>query len=118
MFGYSWVREGQHSDLCHAILDDMDRFDIALESSLHTETGPGVYEVAIKYDDALRAAGQVAAAFSRRGMKRNSPHGSGYSVTFMAKVERERFPARAATCTSPSGRTERTFFTTPLLSTS
>ena len=41
---------GQNADLCHAILDDMERFGIPIEG-LHTETGPGVYEVAIKYDE-------------------------------------------------------------------
>jgi glutamine synthetase len=81
MFGYSWVREGQHADLCHAILDDMDRFDIPIEG-LHTETGPGVYEAAIQYDDALRAADK--AALFKTGMKILASR-LGYSVTFMAK---------------------------------
>src|SRR5919206_471566 len=44
MFGYSWLREEQHKAFCHAILDEMAAFDCALEA-LHTETGPGVYEV-------------------------------------------------------------------------
>ena len=60
MFGYSWVREGQNADLCHAILDDMERFGIPIEG-LHTETGPGVYEVAIQYDEALRVGRQGGA---------------------------------------------------------
>jgi len=59
MFGYSWVREGQNSALCHAILDEMEAFDIPIEG-LHTETGPGVYEVAIRYDEALRMADKAA----------------------------------------------------------
>jgi glutamine synthetase len=81
MFGYSWVREGQNADLCHAILDDMDKFDVPIEA-LHTETGPGVYEVAIKYDDALRAADK--AALFKAAMKQLVAR-LGYSVTFMAK---------------------------------
>jgi len=81
MFGYSWVREGQHADLCHAILDDLERFDIPVEG-LHTETGPGVYEVAIKYDEALRAADK--AALFKTAMKLVAAR-LGYSVTFMAK---------------------------------
>lgn len=81
MFGYSWVREGQHADLCHAILDDMDRFGIPIEG-LHTETGPGVYEAAIKYDDALRAADK--AALFKTAMKQVAAR-LGYAVTFMAK---------------------------------
>jgi glutamine synthetase len=81
MFGYSWVREGQHADLCHAILDDMDLFDVPIEG-LHTETGPGVYEAAIRYDDALRAADR--AALFKTAMKQVAAR-LGYSVTFMAK---------------------------------
>jgi glutamine synthetase len=81
MFGYSWVRSGQNADLCHAILDDMERFGIAIEG-LHTETGPGVYEVAIKYDEARRA-GDSAALF-KTAMKQVA-HRLGYAVTFMAK---------------------------------
>jgi len=81
MFGYSWLREGQHADLCNAILDDLERFDIPIEG-LHTETGPGVYEVAIKYDAALRAADK--AALCKTAMKLVAAR-LGYSVTFMAK---------------------------------
>jgi glutamine synthetase len=81
MFGYSWVREGQHSDLCHAILDEMASFDIAIEA-LHTETGPGVYEVAIRYDEALRMADK--AALFKTSMKQLCAK-RGLSVTFMAK---------------------------------
>jgi glutamine synthetase len=81
MFGYSWVREGQHADLCHAILDDMERFGIPIEG-LHTETGPGVYEAAIAYDEALRAADK--AALFKTSMKQIAAR-LGYSVTFMAK---------------------------------
>jgi glutamine synthetase len=81
MFGYSWVREGQHADLCHAILDDMERFGIPIEG-LHTETGPGVYEVAIAYDEALRAADK--AALFKTSMKQVAAR-LGYAVTFMAK---------------------------------
>ncbi len=81
MFGYSWVREGQHADLCHAILDQMERFGIPIEG-LHTETGPGVYEAAIKYDDAMRAADK--GALFKTAMKIVAAR-LGYSVTFMAK---------------------------------
>ncbi len=59
MFGYSWLREGQHQELLHAILDECRAFDVEIEG-LHTETGPGVYEVALRYDDALRAADKAA----------------------------------------------------------
>jgi glutamine synthetase len=59
MFGYSFVRSSQHSELAHAILDSTRAMDIELEG-FHTETGPGVYETAIRYDDALRAADKAA----------------------------------------------------------
>ena len=72
-------------DLCHAILDDMAAFDIPIEG-LHTETGPGVYEVAIRYDDALRMADK--AALFKAGMKQLAAR-RGFSVTFMAKWNAE-----------------------------
>ncbi|UQA56639.1 glutamine synthetase family protein [Polyangium aurulentum] len=81
MFGYSWVREGQNKDLMTAIFDGMRAFDIEVEG-LHTETGPGVYEVAIRYDDALRAADK--AALFKVAMKQIAFE-RGLSVTFMAK---------------------------------
>jgi glutamine synthetase len=81
MFGYSWLREGQNAELCHAILDEMASFDIAIEA-LHTETGPGVYEVAIRYDEALRMADK--AALFKTAMKQIAAQ-RGLSVTFMAK---------------------------------
>ncbi len=59
MFGYSWLRTGQHNELVHAVLSECRAFDLEIEA-FHTETGPGVYEVALKYDDALRAADKAA----------------------------------------------------------
>jgi glutamine synthetase len=85
MFGYSWVREGQNSELCHAILDEMAAFDIPIEG-LHTETGPGVYEAAIGYDEALRMADK--AALFKSAMKQLCAR-RGLSVTFMAKWNAE-----------------------------
>jgi glutamine synthetase len=81
MFGYSWVREGQSGKLMGDILDGMRAFDIEIEA-LHTETGPGVLEAAIRYDDALRAADK--AALFKVAMKQIA-HELGLSVTFMAK---------------------------------
>lgn len=81
MFGYSWVRAGQHADLWESVLEEMDAFGINIEG-FHTETGPGVYETALRYTDPVRAA-DMAALFkstmkvlcARRGL----------TVTFMAK---------------------------------
>lgn len=85
MFGYSWLREAQNDEFCRAILDEMEAFDCPIEG-LHTETGPGVYEAALLYDEILRAADkgalfktQMKSLASRRGL----------SVTFMAKWNRE-----------------------------
>ena len=81
MFGYSWVRSGQDSELMRSILDGMRDFDIRIEG-LHTETGPGVYEAAIQYDDALSAADQ--AALFKVALKQIA-HRHGLSASFMAK---------------------------------
>lgn len=85
MFGYSWLREGQYSHLVHDILDTMQNFDVAVEG-LHTETGPGVYEAALRYDSALRAADK-AALFKTLLKQICSRHG--LSVTFMAKWNKD-----------------------------
>jgi glutamine synthetase len=81
MFGYSWVRSGQDSELMRDIFASMHAFGIEIEG-LHTETGPGVYEVAIHYDDALKAAD--SAALFKTAMKQLA-HRHGLSVSFMAK---------------------------------
>jgi glutamine synthetase len=81
MFGYSWVRSGQQRELVGAILDGCAAFDIDVEG-LHTETGPGVYEAAIRYDEVLRAADK-AALFKVAVKQIAREHG--LSVTFMAK---------------------------------
>ncbi len=81
MFGYSWLREGQHSAFLRDILETMERYDIEIEG-LHTETGPGVYEAAIRYDDALRAADK--AALFKTTLKQVA-HRHGLMATFMAK---------------------------------
>ena len=81
MFGYSWLREGQNSELCHAILDELQAFDIPIEA-LHTETGPGVYEVAIRYDEALRMGDK--AALCKTAIKQICAR-RGLQCTFMAK---------------------------------
>jgi glutamine synthetase len=81
MFGYSWLREGQNSAFCHTILDEMSAFGIEVEG-LHTETGPGVYEVALRYDEALRMADK--AALFKTTMKQLAFR-HGLTATFMAK---------------------------------
>ena len=53
MFGYSILRASAASELMHKIIDGMREYNVELEG-VHTETGPGVYETAIKYDTNFR----------------------------------------------------------------
>jgi glutamine synthetase len=55
MFGYSLVRMAQNRPFFTALMDELRAFGIPLEG-LHTETGPGVFEAAIQFCDALEAA--------------------------------------------------------------
>ncbi|MEM7434063.1 MAG: glutamine synthetase family protein [Myxococcota bacterium] len=81
MFGYSWLREGQHQELVDDILDTCAEYDIQVEG-LHTETGPGVWEAALVYDDVVAAADK--AALFKATLKQICDR-RGYAVTFMAK---------------------------------
>lgn len=81
MFGYSWVRLGQHHELLEDLYRQLTAFGIDIEG-FHTETGPGVYETAIRYNEALAAADQ-AALFKTTMKVLCAQHG--LSVTFMAK---------------------------------
>jgi len=81
MMGYSWLRTGQDAELVRDILDSLAAHDIEIEG-FHTETGPGVYEAAIRYDEVLAAADK--AALFKTAMKQLAPR-HGLSVSFMAK---------------------------------
>ncbi|MDF1562483.1 MAG: glutamine synthetase family protein [Deltaproteobacteria bacterium] len=81
MFGYSWLRSSQQSELVHDLMDGLEAFDIDLEG-FHTETGPGVYEAAIGADDALAAADK--AALFKTAVKEICSH-HGVTACFMAK---------------------------------
>lgn len=54
MFGYSLLRASKNSAYFNDLFDLLEKFRVPLEG-LHTETGPGVYEAAILYDDILEA---------------------------------------------------------------
>ncbi|MEP1150427.1 MAG: glutamine synthetase family protein [Balneola sp.] len=58
MFGYSILRTSQYSGYVNDLFELLHQFDIPVEG-LHTETGDGVYEACIKYDDILKAADQA-----------------------------------------------------------
>ena len=81
MFGYSWMRSGQSADLVEEIFEVMQGYGIEIEG-LHTETGPGVWEAALRYDDVVAAADQ--AALFKTTLKQLC-HEHGLMVTFMAK---------------------------------
>ncbi|HEY0824902.1 MAG TPA: glutamine synthetase, partial [Ramlibacter sp.] len=55
MFGYSLLRMADNPGFFNALMDEMLAFGVPIEG-LHTETGPGVYEVAIVFSEALEAA--------------------------------------------------------------
>ena len=50
MFGYSWLRASENASLVHDLQDSLAAFDIEVEG-FHTETGPGVYEAAVRRGD-------------------------------------------------------------------
>ena len=55
MFGYSLLRLNHSREYFNALQDEMAAFRVPIEG-LHTETGPGVFEAAISFSDALEAA--------------------------------------------------------------
>jgi glutamine synthetase len=81
MFGYSWVRSSANATLVHALLDGLRDFNVPVEG-FHTETGPGVYEGAVLYDECLAAADK-AALFKTATKEICSRHG--FTACFMAK---------------------------------
>ena len=81
MFGYSVVRASANADFLHVLLNSLRDFDVEIEG-LHTETGPGVYEAAIRYNHGVRAADK-AALFKTAVKELAARHG--LLATFMAK---------------------------------
>jgi glutamine synthetase len=81
MFGYSILRSSLKNDFFNDLFDLMEKFDVPLEG-LHTETGPGVYEAAIKYDTILNAADK--AVLFKTGVKEIA-NKHGLIASFMAK---------------------------------
>ncbi|PLW18079.1 hypothetical protein PCANC_14719 [Puccinia coronata f. sp. avenae] len=55
MHGYSLLRPGLNQEYYHELFERSRDFGIPIEGH-HTETGPGVYETALAYKDALRMA--------------------------------------------------------------
>jgi glutamine synthetase len=80
-FGYSMLRSGVHSDFYQELWTTCEQMRIEIEG-LHTETGPGVIEAAIRVDDALDAADK-AALF--KTIVKILCQRRGWMATFMAK---------------------------------
>ncbi|MCH9688454.1 MAG: glutamine synthetase family protein [Deltaproteobacteria bacterium] len=85
MFGYSVLRSTVHHELHHQLLDSMKSMDCEIEG-LHTETGPGVIEAALRVDEARRAADK-AALF--KTFTKVLAQQRGMMATFMAKWSNE-----------------------------
>lgn len=81
MFGYSWIRSSANAPWVHAIIDGCNAFGIEVEG-MHTETGPGVYETAIRYGD-LEEAADKAVLFKSVVKEISARHG--LTACFMAK---------------------------------
>jgi len=58
-FGYSVIRNSVHGTLYRELLDFCEAMDFGIEG-LHTETGAGVLEAALRVDEALPAADKAA----------------------------------------------------------
>jgi len=81
MFGYSLLRMADQRGFFNALMDDMLAFGVPIEG-LHTETGPGVYEVAIAFSEALEQADR--AILFKTGAKEIGKR-FGVMPSFMAK---------------------------------
>jgi glutamine synthetase len=81
MFGYSLLRANHSREYFKALMEEMAAFGVPIEG-LHTETGPGVYEAAILFSDALEAADR--ALLFKTGAKEIGAR-FGIMPSFMAK---------------------------------
>jgi glutamine synthetase len=81
MFGYSLLRANLNGDYFNAIMDEMAAFRVPVEG-FHTETGPGVYEAALVFTEALEAADR--AILFKTGTKEIGAR-FGIMPSFMAK---------------------------------
>lgn len=82
MFGYSILRSTLNNPYFTDLFELMNKFNVPLEG-LHTETGPGVYEAAIQYSEAIEAADR--ATLFKSGVKEIA-YKHHIMATFMAKI--------------------------------
>jgi glutamine synthetase len=85
MFGYSILRPSLNSTYFNALFDYLEKFDISLEG-IHTETGPGVYEGAIRHDEVLKAADK---AILFKTAVKEIAYRHGIMASFMAKWNKD-----------------------------
>ncbi|HIP61291.1 MAG TPA: glutamine synthetase, partial [Sulfurovum sp.] len=90
MFGYSVIRNSVHADFYHELMDLCLEMDMPIEG-VHTETGPGVLEAALLYDDLLKAADRAILfkTFTKVLAQKNS-----LMATFMAKYS-SKYPGQS-----------------------
>lgn len=81
MFGYSMLRPSQFQNYFNELFDLLEKFNIPLEG-MHTETGPGVYEAAIQFDEILAAADK---AILFKNSVKEIAYRHGIMASFMAK---------------------------------
>jgi glutamine synthetase len=82
MFGYSILRTTLSNPFFTDLFEHLTRFGIPIEG-LHTETGPGVLEAAIRYADVLESADR--AVLFKTSVKEIA-YRHGIMATFMAKI--------------------------------
>ena len=85
MFGYSILRSSGKADFFNDLFDLLRQFNVPIEG-LHTETGPGVYEAAIMYDEILESADR--AVLFKTAVKEIA-YRHEVMATFMAKFNEE-----------------------------
>ena len=84
-FGYSMLRAGVHADFYKEMLETCRAMDMEIEG-LHTETGPGVLEAALRVDEALAMADKAALFKTYAKILAQK---RGWMATFMAKWSRD-----------------------------
>jgi glutamine synthetase len=82
MFGYSILRSSLENPYFNDLFEQLRLFNIPIEG-LHTETGPGTYEAAITYSNALEAADR---AILFKTAVKEIAYRHGVIATFMAKI--------------------------------
>ena len=81
MFGYSVLRTSLNHEYYNDLFGLLEKFNVPLEG-MHTETGPGVMEATVIYDDILAAADK--AILFKTAVKEIAYHHN-FVATFMAK---------------------------------